>query len=917
MPEIYDRVDAVVRLATTNPFNTAGRGMSNGEYSYTAEIPEIEAEFRKKAEQQPKQPGVTTLPSFNPHPQDPPQDSGRRQRRAGYGQEDTSQSAQTSRRGREMQESPNPPRRRTRETERLTASSTRQVYREQSPVAQSAYHDAVEDKGGYINEPPHSVGRSFRPGKQIPAERNDLSGRQPHMDSSYQDDSDEGSDPVRGSSQAKNVSGLSQIGSDGRPRRSDVRGASPSSRGQRIQQGAAQAPPLQALSPHEGSLVQGPATLAESTPISAPSVITDAKGRQPANGGNPSLASMNWNGMDNGNQALGPTSGSSLPQQLVPPWYWHQFNPQSLPRNIQTGRDLCPSCVEKSVPKVCGGCQTTYTPNKPEPAQTEISAKPAMDELNVRATVQSELDRVIKEAKLVEGLAGEVINTIRAELSSMVSGFTKELVESAVPAVVQAAVPALTQAVTLSLVQSAMPALVEAAVPALALAAAPVLTQTAVPALVASTTPALVDSATPALVESATPALVKAVAPAFVEAAAPALVEAAIPALVQAATPALVEAATPALIETATPALTEAIAQAKAAVSLPNLFPASASAPALTLDPISTGLSASPFRSATALITPISPVPILQTPTPDQEVPMPVLVAPLSSCEPNVGSTDKYEPALAGEPTPATTAGPSSQHTADQAPAPEPTVAPDLTSVPQTPVSVAELTPVQALAPSVAANTPLDSGHASEPALALEVKAETEEALANEAILNVGKGGEKMMTEICEPVVSVEAAPLAGQREVAATEQATNFSALESMHMEDDIAITKEEVNVSDTILNAPAPKPEEELVNHPGAVSSLCINMGTNLIPTSATSGAATTAVVQPFFEQAPTLTTVPDFTSAPISTFDAAPPSVSTSVLASAPDALESAPIRHRQIPFALPSLIHLYRQHPYRQS
>ncbi|KAG8757673.1 hypothetical protein FRC12_010234 [Ceratobasidium sp. 428] len=875
MPEIYDRVDAVVRLATTNPFNTAGRGMSNGEYSYTAEIPEVEAEFRKKAEQQPKQPGVTTLPSFNPHPQDPPQDSGRRQRRAGYGREDTSQSAQTSRRGREVQESPNPPRRRTRETERLTASSTRQVYREQSPVAQSAYHDAVEDEGGYINEPPHSVGRSFRPGKQIPAERNDLSGRQPHMDSSYQDDSDEGSYPVRGSSQAKNVSGLSQIGSDGRPRRSDVRGASPSGRGQRIQQGAAQAPPLQALPPHEGSLVQGPATLAESTPISAPSVIADAKGQQLADGVNPSLASMNWNGVENGNQALGLTSGSGLPQQLIPPWYWPHFNPQSLSHNTQTGRDLCPSCVEKSVPKVCGGCQTTYTPNKPEPAQTETSAKPAMDESDVRATVQSELGRVIKEAKLIEGLTSEIINTIRSELSSTVSGFAKELVESAVPAVVQAAVPALTQAVTLSLVQSAMPALVEAAVPALAQAAAPILAQTAAPALVASTTPALVESATPALVESATPALVKAVAPAFVEAAAPALVEAAIPALVQAATPALVKAAAPALIETATPALTETIVQAKAAASVPNLFPASASVPTLALDLISTGLSAPPFRSATTLMTPISPVPILQTPTPDREVPMPVLVAPLSSLEPKVDSSDKSEPALPEDATPATTTGPSSQHIADQTPVPELIVASDLTSVSRSPVSAPEPTPIKSLMPSVAVDIPLDPGHAPELAPAIEAKVETEGAPSNETISNVGEGGEKAITEVCEPAVSTEAALLVSQQEVPVTEQATDFSALASMDVKDDTGIAKEEVNASDASLKAPVPKPEEKPVNHP------------------ATSDAATTVVVQPFFEQAPTLTTVLDSTSAPISTFDAAPPSVSTSVLVPAPDALESAPI------------------------
>ncbi|KAG9118522.1 hypothetical protein FRC07_006927, partial [Ceratobasidium sp. 392] len=108
MPEIYDRVDAVVRLATTNPFSASNRGMSQGEYCYTNELPEEETGPKDKAEREPKQPGITALPTFNPYAEDTAsaRDSGRRQR-PGYGRDDPGP-AQSSRRRRDSPASPTP-----------------------------------------------------------------------------------------------------------------------------------------------------------------------------------------------------------------------------------------------------------------------------------------------------------------------------------------------------------------------------------------------------------------------------------------------------------------------------------------------------------------------------------------------------------------------------------------------------------------------------------------------------------------------------------------------------------------------------------------------------------------------------------------------------------------------------------------
>ncbi|KAG9083621.1 hypothetical protein FRC06_004454, partial [Ceratobasidium sp. 370] len=61
MPQVYDRVDAVVRLGTTNPFGASGRGMSQGEYCYTNELPESENKHEHKSNHEAHGTGVTVL----------------------------------------------------------------------------------------------------------------------------------------------------------------------------------------------------------------------------------------------------------------------------------------------------------------------------------------------------------------------------------------------------------------------------------------------------------------------------------------------------------------------------------------------------------------------------------------------------------------------------------------------------------------------------------------------------------------------------------------------------------------------------------------------------------------------------------------------------------------------------------------
>lgn len=57
-----------------------------------------------------------------------------------------------------------------------------------------------------------------------------------------------------------------------------------------------------------------------------------------------------------------------------------------------------------------------------------------MDESDVREMVKNELDRILKEGKLVEGLAGRVADAIRPELAAMVSKFAQDLA-AAIPAI--------------------------------------------------------------------------------------------------------------------------------------------------------------------------------------------------------------------------------------------------------------------------------------------------------------------------------------------------------------------------------------------------------------------------------------------------------------------------------------------------
>lgn len=196
---VYDRVDAVVRLATTNPFSASGRGMSQGEYCYTNELPQSENERERKTDREPHEPGVTVLPSFNPHPQEP--DTGRRQRRRD-GREDPP-AVPSSRRRRDSPASPTPVRRRTRD-----APARRQTFREPSPQSRPVYAEHLDSDEEYQIPQARPGARSSRLAKQASLGRASTATRQPLPVPQYPEHSDEEIYPSASKAKDGSVSAL-------------------------------------------------------------------------------------------------------------------------------------------------------------------------------------------------------------------------------------------------------------------------------------------------------------------------------------------------------------------------------------------------------------------------------------------------------------------------------------------------------------------------------------------------------------------------------------------------------------------------------------------------------------------------------------------------------------------------------------
>ncbi|KAG9101281.1 hypothetical protein FS749_008253 [Ceratobasidium sp. UAMH 11750] len=449
MPQVYDRVDAVVRLSTTNPFNTSGRGMSQGEYCYTGELPESERQPGDSGNREARKPGVTVLPDFNPHP--PEEDTGRRQRRRD-GREDP-----PSRRRRDFPASPTPIRRRVRDTEQYPTPTRRQTYRDPSPLSEPAYaeHPVSDEEYQTPQAPP--VARSSRLAKQASSGRASSGNRQPLPDSYYPEHSDEDAYPAPSVPKMKNRAWPAPTGNAGGF--DDRQERIPSSKnGKEVQ---VVEPPEQEQTFSEEGLIRGQAAYTESKQVQPASATVNAN-IEPAIVLESAPIAVSANGEKTGNMEPpreksngylsepGQPSQPSQPSQPPwPPWYWPPFASQPQPPN-QTPHDLCPSCAAKSAPKVCESCHTSFTPNKLEPSNPGTSNdQPAksMDESDVREMVKSELDRLLKENKLLEGLAGRVVDAIRPELSTMVSNFAQE-VAAALPALVPAqpsiSVPTLT-----------------------------------------------------------------------------------------------------------------------------------------------------------------------------------------------------------------------------------------------------------------------------------------------------------------------------------------------------------------------------------------------------------------------------------------------------------------------------------------
>ncbi|KAG8717925.1 hypothetical protein FRC08_006345 [Ceratobasidium sp. 394] len=450
MPQVYDRVDAVVRLGTTNPFNTSGRGMSQGEYCYTGELPESERQPGDSGNREARKPGVTVLPDFNPHL--PEEDTSRRQRRRD-GREDP-----PSRRRRDFPASPTPMRRRVRDTEQYPTPTRRQTYRDPSPPSEPAYaeHPVSDEEYQTPRVPP--VARSSRLAKQASPGRASSGNRQLLSDSYYPEHSDEDAYPVPSVSKVKNRTGPAPTGDAGGY--DDRQQRIPSNKnGKKVQ---VVEPPEQERLSSEEVLPRDQDAYTENKQAQPASATVDAN-VEPAIAPESVPIAVSANGEKTGNMEPpteksngclsepGQPSQPSQPSQPPwPPWYWPPFASQSLPPN-QTPHDLCPSCAAKSAPKVCESCHTSFTPNKPEPANQGTSndqPTKSMDESGVREMVKNELDRLLKENKLLEGLASRVVDAIRPELSTMVSNFAQE-VAAALPILVPAQPPISVPALTL------------------------------------------------------------------------------------------------------------------------------------------------------------------------------------------------------------------------------------------------------------------------------------------------------------------------------------------------------------------------------------------------------------------------------------------------------------------------------------
>ncbi|KAG9075289.1 hypothetical protein FRC06_010170, partial [Ceratobasidium sp. 370] len=463
MPQVYDRVDAVVRLGTTNPFSASGRGMSQGEYCYTNELPQSENERGHKSDHEAHGSGVTVLPPFNPHSQD--RDTDRRQRRRD-GREDPPP-APSSRRRRDSLASPTPIRRRTRDTERFPTPARRQTYREPSPPSQPLYADHPDSDGEYQIPPaPRPVPRSSRLAKQAPPGRANTATRQPLPGLQYPEHSDEETYPVPSAPKAKSGSGLApmrRVGGYNDARRR----VSSGKKGTQVL--AAEHPEQEQLSDDE-VLTRGQDAHTDNEQVQ-PASITVFADVEPiavttsvpvAVSTNEKIANAEPPVERSNGYVSEPGQASQPSQRLWPPWYWPPFAPQPLPPN-PTNHELCPACVEKSAPKVCENCHTTFNPGKPEPANTgpsnDQTTKPVgvyslvcletpMGESDVRELVKNELDRILRENRLVEGLAGRVADAIRPELPAMVEKFARDLA-AALPALVPNQPPVSTPMLTL------------------------------------------------------------------------------------------------------------------------------------------------------------------------------------------------------------------------------------------------------------------------------------------------------------------------------------------------------------------------------------------------------------------------------------------------------------------------------------